>query len=179
MKKTYLPYVTFFNNKFSYDKNFSSLEEAFHTFNIIKCLNDKDIYGFKILTDKTICNYEDVFLYNLLFNNNNNDDDDDDNDIKNKNEDNTIPEYLKKVSTKTVNDTISNQIMSLLKSTTTTTTTTSSNDKKLIYSVGYLEFQSFLHYMDNIKLYKNLLLKEKQDCIKYKDINNTFLKHHL
>ena len=135
-------------------------------------LNDKDIYGFKILTDKTICNYEDVSVYNLLFNNNNNDDDDD-NDIKNKNEDNTIPEYLKKVSTKTVNDTLSNQIMSLLKSTTTTTT---SNDKKLIYSVGYLEFQSFLHYMDNIKLYKNLLLKEKQDCIKYKDINNTFLK---
>ena len=66
--------------------------------------------------------------------------------------------------------------MSLLKSTTTTTTTTTPNDKKLIYSVGYLEFQSFLHYMDNIKLYKNLLLKEKQDCIKYKGINNTFLK---
>ena len=38
LKKTYLPYVIFFNNKFSYDKNFFSLEEAFDSFNIIKCL---------------------------------------------------------------------------------------------------------------------------------------------
>ena len=113
-EKTYLPYVVFYNNNFSYDKR-SSLEETFDTFDIIKHLNNKDIYGFRISTDKKFCDDDDA-LYKLLFNNDMN------NSNNNNNEDNTIPEYMKNTSTKTVNYDISTQIISLLKSNMLTTT---------------------------------------------------------
>ena len=45
-----------------------------------------------------------------------------------------------------------------------------------IHLLIYVIYKFPPHYMDNIKLYKNLLLKENKDCIKYKEINNTFLK---
>ena len=44
-----------------------------------------------------------------------------------------------------------------------------------MYLIGYLEFPSFLQYTDNIKLYKNVSLNQNEDCIKYENINNTFL----
>lgn len=156
---TYLPYVVYCDNNFLYDKTFSTLEQAFDTFNIIKHLNNENIYGFKIFTNFDEINYDDDVLYNLLFNN----------DINEK--DNTVPEYIKMTFNNNNNDNrnISNQIMNILKTTTTTETT----NKSMIYPIGYIQCQSYLQYTDNIKLYKNLLLDKDKDFIKYENIEKT------
>ena len=163
-KKTYLPYVKFYDNAFSTDSCdfFSSFDEAFDNFSIIKyknCLNETPIYRFKILT---IPARDDSVLLNLLYNNSTDNNDD------------TIPEYIKNKlntisCTTTTTNSIYDKIFSLLKDDVSSTKV--KDDDKFSFLVGNLEFPNILNYTNGLTLYKNIKLDKKRDFETFENVN--------